>query len=226
MSSRATFHSQEFWQRENLKYSKPNFRLERVARIVNTMSKGRAWELLDVGCGPGALATILRPNIQYYGIDIALQRSAPYLMERDFSRHPLEWAGKHFDVIVAAGVFEYMGVVQDQRLQDISRLLKPDGRFVVTYTNYQHRKDNREYHWLYNNIQPITVFKQHLATVFVVKRWFPCSSNWHWSEPRRAWLRACQMRVNLRLPVISRMTALDYVFICASREGGRGGARH
>ena len=66
-----TYQSRDFWRQENLTYTKPHFRLEKSARLVNSLAAGKACDLLDVGCGPAALMQLLQPNIRYHGIDIA-----------------------------------------------------------------------------------------------------------------------------------------------------------
>ena len=44
----------------------------KVARLLNRVAAGKHWRLLDVGCGPATLGLLLAPNVQYYGIDIAI----------------------------------------------------------------------------------------------------------------------------------------------------------
>lgn len=45
------YYKRDFWSQENLKYARPHFRLEKAARIINGLSRGRERSLLDVGCG-------------------------------------------------------------------------------------------------------------------------------------------------------------------------------
>ena len=44
---------------------------------------------------------LLRPNIQYHGIDIAIHDPAPNLIEADFLEVPIQFGDKHFDIILA-----------------------------------------------------------------------------------------------------------------------------
>ena len=59
---------------------------------------------------------LLHPNIQYYGIDIAIHDPAPNLIEADFLEAPIRFDGKRFDMVVAQGVFEYVGNLQTRSL--------------------------------------------------------------------------------------------------------------
>src|SRR5690349_23376592 len=100
-----TLYKKDFWSKENQKYSRPHYRLEKSARIINRLARDKKCKLLDVGCGPAALSPLLRPNIQYYGIDIAIHDPAPNMIEADFLETPISFGNKHFDIVIAQGVF-------------------------------------------------------------------------------------------------------------------------
>jgi SAM-dependent methyltransferase len=207
------YYNRDFWAEENLKYQKPHFRLEKAARLVNKLADGRQGELLDVGCGPAALRYLLDKSIQYFGIDIAIHDPKPYLIESDFAQNPIKFGDRQFDFIVAQGIFEYIGNVQEQKFADIQRLLKKDGTFVVTYVNFDHL--NRNIYWPYNNIQPLKVFQRNVKKYFHVNRYFPTSHRWHHDEPRGRMMWALQKHININLPLVSRMFGVEYFFICS-----------
>ena len=94
-----TLYKKDFWSKENLKYSRSHYRLEKSARIINRIARGRRRTLLDVGCGGVALKSLIRPNIEYYGIDIAIHDQAPNLIEADFLKAPIPFADKRFDIV-------------------------------------------------------------------------------------------------------------------------------
>lgn len=102
-----SYNDEAFWLEENLRYTKPHFRLEKCARIVNGLAKGAKCDLLDVGCGPATLGQLVAPNINYFGIDIAIQRAAPNLMALDIAHNEIKFGDKTFDIVVAGGLFEY-----------------------------------------------------------------------------------------------------------------------
>jgi SAM-dependent methyltransferase len=209
------YYDRDFWSQENLRYTKPHFRLEKAARIINRLSLGRHCELLDVGCGPATLARFLDENVSYYGIDMAIARSAPNLIEADLVKNPIRFGDKRFDFIVAQGFFEYVGSVQEQKFAEIADLLAGNGTFLATYVNFGHR--DRQVYWPYNNVQPLAEFRSSLARYFTVERSFPTSYNWRHSEPNRQFMRASQMPVMTAFPVISRLLAVEYFFICSRR---------
>lgn len=210
------YYKREFWAEENLKYRKPHFRLEKAARLINRIAKGKACNLLDVGCGPAALRGLLDPNILYCGIDIAIQEVSPNLLEADFVESPIKFNEQRFDVIVAQGVFEYIGKVQQQKMAEIHNLLKDGGTFVATYVNFDHR--NKNIYWPYNNIQPFEVFYRSLQQSFQVDRYFPTSHRWHHDEPRDRFTWAVQKHINLNIPVLSRLFGVEYFFICSKKR--------
>ncbi|MEW5976927.1 MAG: class I SAM-dependent methyltransferase [Acidobacteriota bacterium] len=209
------FNTRSFWLQENLRYLESYFRLEKCARIVNSIAHGVACDLLDVGCGPASLAGLLEQNIQYYGIDIAIHRPAANLVEKDIAQEVIRFGDRTFDIVVAAGIFEYMGVVQSRKLSEIQRLLRGNGKFVVTYTNFRHINDRLVDHSIYNNIQRINDFKAALEKCFRVDHWFPSSHNWYCSEPRRRSLKRLQLPLERRIPLLSRLFAVNYFFVCS-----------
>ncbi len=100
-SPETLYHKKDIWGVENRKYSAPHYRLLKSARIVNNLAGEGERTLLDVGCGPGTLRTILRPNIRYHGIDISIPEPAPNLIEKDILEAPIDFEGKRFDIVIA-----------------------------------------------------------------------------------------------------------------------------
>jgi SAM-dependent methyltransferase len=223
-----TLHKKDFWSKENLKYSRPHYRLEKSARIINRLAQGKRCTLLDVGCGPATLMSLLRPDIQYHGIDIAIHDPAPNLIEADFLETPIRFDDKRFDIILAQGVFEYVGNFQAQKFAEVAGLLNDGGVFIVSYVNFDHR--DKYIYEPYSNVQTLNDFRQCLARQFKVHRFFPTSHNWNHSEPNRKLLKAANMNININVPFISRVLAVEYFFICSARTvtnpGKRGLMRH
>ena len=206
------FHDMAWWQEENLKYSQPHYRLEKCARIVNLLSKGRECDLLDIGCGPATLSRLLHKNIHYFGIDLATHERSPNLMEMNLVENEISFQNRVFDLIVAQGFFEYVGGYQKKKFSEIERILKADGRFVATYMNFSHL--NRRVYPMYNNVMPLNNFIRELASVFRIESCFPTSHNWIGTEPRKAWLRKIQMPLRIRMPLISPLLGVEYFFVC------------
>jgi SAM-dependent methyltransferase len=208
------YHKRDFWAKENLNYVESHFRLTKAARIVNQLARGRACDLLDVGCGPATLAMLLDRNIHYYGIDIAIHQPAPNLLQSDFAENPIAFGGRRFDLIVAQGVFEYMGTVQAEKFREIADLLNEGGRFLVSYVNFNHRDWHR--YAPYNNIQSFGDFRNSLEQFFSIDRYFPTSVRWRHQEPDRKWMKTIQMKIDFNIPFLSRIFAVEYFFICSA----------
>ena len=213
------YNTRDFWSKENLQFAQAHFRMEKAVRIINGITRGREADLLDVGCGPAALRHLLGENIHYYGIDIAIHDPAPNLIEADFLKTPIEFGGKMFDLVVAQGVFEYVGAFQSQKLAEISSVLTDNGKLIVSYWNFGHR-DRRVYP-VFNNVQSMTQFRAALTRYFSIDRSFPVGHNWRQHEPGRKALGAAQMWVNTNIPFISPALAVEYFFICSPNKPNR-----
>ena len=213
-----SYYKREFWATENLKYVRPHFRLAKAARIVNRIAQNKKCDLLDVGCGPATLAGLLDKNVRYYGIDIAIHNPASNLLQADFLEGPIQFGAKQFDIILAQGVFEYVGRFQEQKLAEIKHLLRNRGVFILSYVNFNHL--HRRVYEPYSNVQSFEEFRTSLQRVFRIDQCFPTSYHWYHREPNREWLKSIQMRINLKIPLLSRLFAVEYFFIC-SLDGSR-----
>jgi SAM-dependent methyltransferase len=215
-SDQVTYHKRDFWAEENPKYREPHHRLQKAARIVNRLAGDRNCRLLDVGCGPATLRGSLRPNIEYFGIDIAISQPAPYLAEVDILAHPIQFGAEPFGIVVAQGLFEYLGEHQDAKLAEIASLITPGGVFLCSYVNFAHR--NPYMYWPYSNVRSPEAFEASLARYFKIQRRIPTAHNWNGSEPNRRWIRALNMRFDRNLPGVTRRLAVEYFFVSAPRE--------
>jgi SAM-dependent methyltransferase len=207
------YYKRDFWSQENLRFAKPHFRLEKAARIVNSIADDQQCDLLDVGCGPGTLARFLKPAIRYYGIDMAIHDPAPNMLEADLVKVPIAFGAKRFDIVVAQGFFEYIGHLQERKFAEIGDILADDGKFIVTYVNFGHR--DRQIYWPYSNVQPLADFRASLGRYFTIDRSFPTSHNWKHGEPNRKFMRVSQMPLMFDVPIISRLLGVEYFFICS-----------
>jgi cyclopropane fatty-acyl-phospholipid synthase-like methyltransferase len=213
---RAEQYKREFWGTENLSFNEPWYRLVKAAKIIVGLAGQAERSLLDIGCGPAALMRQLPSNISYYGIDIAIQEPAPNLIEADLAKFPIDFNGKKFDLVSALGVFEYIGDAQSRKFDEIARILVDGGKFVVTYTNFSHRR-TRIYE-AFSNVQPLDAFSADLERYFTIDRSFPASHNWKHAQPNRNLVKQANMRLNANIPLVSRRLAVDYFFICTPRK--------
>jgi SAM-dependent methyltransferase len=113
-------YKRDFWIKENLKHAEPHYRLQKTARLINRIADGRQCDLLDLGCGPATLMRLLQDNIHYYGIDIAIHDLALNLLEADILQAPIKFGDRRFDIIVAQGLFEYVGGFQAAKFAEIA----------------------------------------------------------------------------------------------------------
>jgi SAM-dependent methyltransferase len=166
-----------------------------------------------VGCGPATLRRLLDKNITYYGIDIAIHESVPYLIQTDFLQNTIAFDDRRFDIVLAQGVFEYAGALQSKKFAEIADILAENGSFLVSYVNFDHVNIQR-YH-VYNNMQPFGDFKRSLSQFFTIKRIIPTSHHWHHREPNRRIMKDLQMHMNVNIPILSSRFAIEYFFVCS-----------
>lgn len=207
------YRKKDFWVNENLRYVEPHFRMRKCAKLVNGLIRGVECDLLDVGCGPATLHQLLDPHITYYGIDIAIQEPASCLLETDFLESRIAFKDLRFDIVVACGVFEYVGRHQLQKFAEIRQILKDNGRFVMSYINFGHFR--RHLSANYNNIQSIEDLSDALGRVFRIERCVPVYHHWRHHPPSRWPLAELQMNVNCKLPFVSPWLAGEFLFVCS-----------
>ncbi len=208
-------YKRDFWIKENQKHVPAHYRLQKAARIVSDIAQGRESDLLDVGCGPATFGRLLPRNIYYHGIDLAIHDPAPNLIETDILENPIKFDDKKFDIIVALGVFEYVGSFQSQKFSEIAQLLNERGKFVVSYTNFDHH--DKHIFEAFSNVQSFRDFRRNLAHHFTIDRYFPASHNWHGGQPTRKLIKSANMHVNVNIPLISPKLAVEYFYICSRR---------
>lgn len=213
--AKSTLYKKDFWRKENLNYERPHLRMEKIARLVNKLAGGAKRTLLDVGCGPATLQTLIDPNVQYYGIDIAIQEPAPNLLETDLVESPISFGDKRFDIVVAQGFFEYTGDHQSAKFAEIADSLNDGGIFITSYVNFAHRKP--EVYWPYSNVRPFREFRASVAERFDIRRCWPTSYNWNHWEPSQRLVRAVNMRININVPFIAPILGVQYLLVCSPR---------
>jgi len=139
-------------------------------------------------------------------------------MQYDLLAQPIRFEDRKFDVIVAQGVFEYVGKFQALKLAEIGRLLKKDGILLVSYVNFDHLR--RLLYEPYSNVQSFEEFRGSLTKEFRIDRYFPTSVRWRHQEPKGRLRKAIQMHMNWNIPFIARRFAVEYFFICSPRKNG------
>ncbi len=84
--------------------------------------------------------------------------------------------------------------------------------FVASYVNFGHR--NTDIYEPYSNVRPLFEFRQDLARHFTILKSFPTSHNWHHNEPSRPLIKFANMHLNVNVPLIGPILAVEYFFIC------------
>ena len=123
----------------------------RQKSLLNLLGSGPG-RVLDIGCGPGVMtAEIAARGWEYYGVDLSPQMIAAATVK--FANRPginfavgavekLNFPDRHFDVVVAMGLVEYLAD-EAAALREIGRVLKPaspagrpDGILLVSIPNW------------------------------------------------------------------------------------------
>ncbi len=113
----------------------------RMYRLLELLGKG-VGRVLDIGCGPAVMTKeITDCGWKYDGIDISeamIEQAKKIAPNASFSVGTVEKIGAQsetYDAVVAMGLVEY--VVDDAAaIQEMSRVLKKDGRLLVSLPNW------------------------------------------------------------------------------------------
>jgi len=148
MSTTLGFDGQTARQVETL-YHTPDI-VEQRAAIRHALALRSGTRVLDIGCGPGFLATEMAEDVgpggSAYGIDasesmIAIARrrqptagSAPLRLQRGEAR-ALPFADASFEVVVSTQVFEYIEDIA-AALAEARRVLRLGGRLLLMDTDW------------------------------------------------------------------------------------------
>lgn len=147
-----TTDTEKFWDRGAKDYDAAHDRGDsvrsplwiRMAVTLRLLAPGPG-SVLDCGMGPGRLLVELEgrgwsvSGIDLSGEMVELARSRmPGSSDRllQGSVESLPFPGASFDAVVATGVFEYVESLP-RALSEVARVLRPDGRFVVSMPNTQ-----------------------------------------------------------------------------------------
>ena len=76
--------TRDFWAEENLKLVQPHLRLQKAARIVNGIGRGKDCSISRCWLRPPPDTRLLSGNMHYYGIDIAIHDHRAFDQEADF----------------------------------------------------------------------------------------------------------------------------------------------
>ena len=91
--------------------------------------------VLDIGCGPQPVPCYLEsyPNDQIWGVDpLSRSEDHPFHFFRGLAEF-LPWQNEQFDVAVISTSMDHV-LLLDQSLDEVHRVLKPGGHFVVWVT--------------------------------------------------------------------------------------------
>ncbi len=133
--------TQRFWHREKFK------------EVTRRIQPGE--RVLDFGCGPGSFLHILseeKPGVQAVGIDIAggqIEYAQKFFREKfpgapvqfrtlSLESFELPFEDASFDVVTSIEVIEHIHpFLAAKALAEARRVLKPNGRLIVTTPNYR-----------------------------------------------------------------------------------------
>lgn len=155
--------TQRFWHRK---------KFESVAKMIRDDEK-----VLDMGCGPGSFLYTLgetKKNVTAVGVDIAsgqiefakreIQSKYPdeRISFRTLTPGPMPFEAGTFDVVTCIEVIEHIHPQLAMKLLwDASRVLKPDGRLIITTPNYRSLWPLIEF--ALEKLSPVKYHEQHIS---------------------------------------------------------------
>jgi methionine biosynthesis protein MetW len=118
----------------------PEPRFKEILQICNRLKGER---LLDIGCGDGAFTVLLKEALnakEAVGVEVAPEAidtanaRGINAIQLDIDEAPLPFGDAYFDVIYCGEVIEHL-FNPDHLLEEIHRVLKPEGTCVITTPN-------------------------------------------------------------------------------------------
>lgn len=118
-----------------------------AGKNIDRLADGRPLTLLDAACGDGTLTRYVASRHSYVGTDFSSR-----LLDRAERHHPstyfradlnhLPFSSASFDLVVSLQALQYLHRPATA-LREMARVLKPDGRLLLTVPN----KDSLKYRW-------------------------------------------------------------------------------
>lgn len=110
-----------------------------AARMLEESSKGHSQTVLDAACGDGSLRRYLADRHGYTGVDFSMRllaRAKRYRPGQYFRAdlNHLPFPNATFDTVVSLQALQYLEH-PETALAQVARVLKPDGRLVLTVPN-------------------------------------------------------------------------------------------
>jgi ubiquinone/menaquinone biosynthesis C-methylase UbiE len=139
--------------------------------VKNLVMEHDTKTLLDVGCGPGTfLGNFINSNICAIGFDIASSQ-IDYATQKHNKENitfvggggdVLPFPSSHFDTVTCIELIEHLEKDQiDNLLKECHRVLKPNGRVIVTTPNYKSLWVLLEK--IVNTVSPVSYEDQHIT---------------------------------------------------------------
>ncbi|MFA4848774.1 MAG: class I SAM-dependent methyltransferase [Methanoregula sp.] len=145
-------------------------------QVADVLAGGKVEQLLDIGCGFGSFVLAARQKgIDAIGIDIA-NFEIQFARERLHILRPQEnpeniyqlgtgislpFSDEQFDVVTLWNILEH--IPDDQvLLQEVSRILRPNGRVYIVCPNYAAFRSEAHYHLFWVPILPRSVAIEYL----------------------------------------------------------------
>jgi 2-polyprenyl-3-methyl-5-hydroxy-6-metoxy-1,4-benzoquinol methylase len=111
-------------------------------RIVPLIIPDKDLKILDIGCGEGLVANLIKKNTnEVTGMDVVdkYQKFLKYrkinFVKHDAEEFPYPFPSEEFDVIILLSVLEHL-YRPDKCLEEVRRILKKDGIVIICVPNY------------------------------------------------------------------------------------------
>jgi len=171
---------------ENREYNRNRPQYKLALDFLNYVQTQGKIKVLDLGCGLGEFADILKENglkaICVDGVDMFVKsvqqrRYECYKVDLEYQRLPFD--DNEFDIVFSLDVIEHLWNTSHY-LADIVRVLKPNGNAIFTTVNYnyweyriQHFLGNFEkftYKSRHKKFYTIKSFKEEISKYYKIKR--------------------------------------------------------
>ena len=139
-------------------------------KAIECVGSFKGKKILDLGCGPGSLISLLPEGYQR-AVGVDFSRRQIEFAKRNFRSKKIDWVNRriedarfdkgNFDVIFMIEVLEHIPMEKNRRIfAKIFGLLKKKGKFVMTTPNYRSLWPIIEFFW--SRMKPVDYREQHI----------------------------------------------------------------
>jgi ubiquinone/menaquinone biosynthesis C-methylase UbiE len=131
---------EKIYNEQSKKVDEQKDKSHRTEKVIKLIGNVRGKRILDVGCFNGEMISVFTNDNDCYGIDISekpleiAKKRGIKTFKINFESEKFPFKDNFFEIIICSEMLEHL-INQDHCLQEIRRVLKKEGLFILTIPN-------------------------------------------------------------------------------------------